>query len=121
MRSVELLIGGRSVCAHGGATFDRIDPFTGEVASRAAAATIEDADAAVVAAQAAFPTWSALGPTERRHRMNAAADLIASLAGEFIETGIAETGGTRGWYGFNVMLAASMLREAASMTTQITG
>lgn len=25
MRSVELLIGGQSVCAHGGATFDRID------------------------------------------------------------------------------------------------
>ena len=121
MRCVELLIGGRSVCAHGGATFDRIDPFTGEIASRAAAAAVEDADAAVNAAQAAFPSWSALGPTERRRRLNAAADLIASLAGEFIETGVSETGGTRGWYGFNVMLAASMLREAASMTTQITG
>jgi acyl-CoA reductase-like NAD-dependent aldehyde dehydrogenase len=96
MRCVELLIGGRSVCAHGGATFDRIDPFTGEIASRAAAAAVEDADAAVNAAQAAFPSWSALGPTERRRRLNAAADLIASLAGEFIETGVSETGGTRG-------------------------
>src|SRR5271166_1357811 len=70
MRYVKLLIGGQSVCAHGGATFDRIDPFTGEIASRAAAAAVEDADAAVTAAQAAFPSWSALGPTERRLRLN---------------------------------------------------
>ena len=34
---------------------------------------------------------------------------------------MAETGGTPGWYGFNVALAANMLREAASMTTQIAG
>ena len=32
-----------------------------------------------------------------------------------------ETGATGRWAGFNVMLAANMLREAASMTTQITG
>ena len=34
---------------------------------------------------------------------------------------IEETGATRPWGGFNVMLAANMLREAAAMTTQITG
>ena len=33
----------------------------------------------------------------------------------------AETGGTAPWAGFNVMLAANMLREAAAMTTQIHG
>jgi acyl-CoA reductase-like NAD-dependent aldehyde dehydrogenase len=33
----------------------------------------------------------------------------------------AETGATAGWAGFNVHLAAGMLREAASMTTQISG
>ena len=33
----------------------------------------------------------------------------------------AETGATAGWAGFNVLLAAGMLREAASMTTQISG
>lgn len=121
MRSVDLLIGGRSRQASDGATFDRIDPFTQKIASRAAAASVEDADDAVAAAQAAFPAWSALGPTERRSRLNAAADALASLSDEFIETGVAETGATPGWYAFNVMLAASMLREAASMTTQIAG
>ncbi|MGR5550877.1 aldehyde dehydrogenase family protein, partial [Vibrio sp. DNB22_12_1] len=33
----------------------------------------------------------------------------------------AETGASPNWIGFNVMLAANMLREAASMTTQIDG
>jgi benzaldehyde dehydrogenase (NAD) len=34
---------------------------------------------------------------------------------------IAETGATQGWAGFNVMLGASFLREAAAMTSQISG
>jgi vanillin dehydrogenase len=121
MKTVELLIGGRSVPAQNHATFDRIDPSTGEVASRAAAASVADADAAAAAALAAFPSWSGLAPTERRTRLNAAADLLVSMTAEFIATGVPETGGTVGWFGFNVMLAASMLREAASMTTQISG
>src|SRR3546814_5014019 len=32
-----------------------------------------------------------------------------------------ETGAMSNWYGFNVKLAANILREAAAMTTQITG
>jgi acyl-CoA reductase-like NAD-dependent aldehyde dehydrogenase len=121
MRIVDLLIGGRSVAAADGKTFDRIDPVTGAIATRAAAATLEDADAAVAAAQAAFPAWSALTAAERRKRLNKAADVLDSLTGEFIATGIEETASLPMWYGFNVMLAANMLREAAAMTTQITG
>ena len=34
---------------------------------------------------------------------------------------MAETGGTRGWATFNCQLAASILREAGAMTTQISG
>ena len=34
---------------------------------------------------------------------------------------MAETGATAGWGHFNVHFAASMLREAASMTTQMGG
>jgi acyl-CoA reductase-like NAD-dependent aldehyde dehydrogenase len=121
MKEYQLLIGGKSVAASNKATFDRIDPFTGQVASRSAAATLEDADAAVAAAQAAFPAWKALTATERRKRLNKAADILDSYTPKFIEIGVAETGGMPYWYGFNVMLAANMLREAASITTQITG
>src|SRR5665213_1107058 len=121
MKTAELLIGGRSVAAQNGRTYDRIDPFTGEIATRAAAASVEDADAAVAAARSAFPAWSGIAATERRKRLLKAADITDSLTGEFISTGIAETGPRRGWFGFNVMLAGNMLREAAAMTTQVAG
>ncbi|AUT59494.1 aldehyde dehydrogenase [Paraburkholderia terrae] len=121
MNEVSMLVGGKDCAAVSGATFARLNPVTGAVASRAPAATLADADAAVDAAAAAFPAWSALPPTERRTRLLKAADIMDARAGAFIETGIAETGAMANWYGFNVHLAANMLREAAAMTTQIDG
>jgi vanillin dehydrogenase len=121
MEVVNLLIGGQLLPASNGATFDRMDPFTGLIASRAAAPTTGDADAAVAAARAAFPGWSSLSATERRRRLLHGADELEALTSDIIAVGVTETGGTPGWYRFNVILAADMLREAASMTTQITG
>jgi vanillin dehydrogenase len=121
MNEVSMLIGGQSSAASEGATFERLNPVTGEVASRAPAATLADADAAVAAAARAFPAWSALSPTERRLRLLKAADLMDARTGEFIAIGVAETGAMANWIGFNVHLAANMLREAAAMTSQIEG
>jgi len=118
---VNLLIGGQSRPAANGATFERRNPVNDAVASRAAAATLEDADAAVQAAADAFPVWAALPPGERRKRLLKAADLMDQHTETFIRAGAAETGASPNWIGFNVMLAANMLREAASMTTQIDG
>ncbi len=73
-----MLIGGASVAARNGATFERRNPLDGAVATRAAAATPEDAVAA-------------------------------------------ETGASALWAGFNVHLAAGMLREAAALTTRALG
>ncbi|KAB0546276.1 aldehyde dehydrogenase [Pseudomonas argentinensis] len=120
MLDVPLLIGGQSCPARDGRTFERHNPVTGEVVSRVAAATVEDADAAVAAAQAAFPTWAALAPNERRTRLLKAAEQMQARAGEFIAAA-GETGAMANWYGFNVHLAGNMLREAASLTTQIHG
>ena len=120
MLDVPLLIGGQSCPARDGRTFERRNPVTGELVSRVAAATLEDADAAVAAAQQAFPAWAALAPNERRSRLLKAAEQLQARSGEFIEAA-GETGAMANWYGFNVRLAANMLREAASMTTQING
>ena len=65
VKSVSLLIGEKDAAAADGRTFDRLDPMTGQIASRAAAASVADASAAADAAAAAFPRWSALGPSER--------------------------------------------------------
>ena len=58
MKHVNLLIGEREITAADGRTFDRIDPFTGDIATRAAAASVADAIAAAEAAAAAFPAWA---------------------------------------------------------------
>jgi acyl-CoA reductase-like NAD-dependent aldehyde dehydrogenase len=84
MLDVPLLIGGRSCPARDGRTFERRNPVTGEVVSRVAAATLDDADAAVAAAQAAFPGWAALAPNERRTRLLKAAEHLQARSAEFI-------------------------------------
>ena len=121
MNQINLLLENQDVEAIDGVTFERLNPMTGEVATRAAAAKIADVKRAADAAAAAFPAWSATGPSQRRMILLKAADVLASKAPQFIELMAAETGSTAGWAGFNVHLAAGMLREAASMTTQISG
>lgn len=115
------LIDGEVHHAEGGATFERTDPVTMLVATRAAASTVSDANKAVEAAAAAFPAWSQLGPSARRAVLLKAADILDSKTTDFTNLMITETGATGPWAGFNVFLAAGMIREAASMTTQITG
>lgn len=118
---IALLIDGEARGAEAGATFERNDPFTGKLATRAAAAGVADATAAVEAAAAAFPSWSASAPAERRKILLKAADIMDGKAAAFTRLMIEETGATAPWAGFNVMLAANMLREAGAMTTQISG
>jgi acyl-CoA reductase-like NAD-dependent aldehyde dehydrogenase len=121
MQDIQLLIGGRDVGATGGKTFTRCNPIDGAIATRAAAASVEDAVSAVEAAAAAFPAWSRIGPGERRAKLLAAADALESKTALFIGAMTSETGCTAGWVHFNVHLAAGMLREAAAMTTQSSG
>ncbi|MGO7171297.1 aldehyde dehydrogenase [Rhizobium leguminosarum] len=119
--NISLLINGADRAASGGRTYDRIDPFTEKLASRAAAASLDDAAAAVDAASAAFGAWSKTGPGQRRAILMKAADIMDSKVGEFTRLMIEETGATAPWAGFNVMFAANILREAGAMTTQISG
>ncbi|WP_426240507.1 aldehyde dehydrogenase [Pararhizobium sp. DWP1-1-3] len=119
--NISLLINGTDRAASNGRTYDRIDPFTEKLASRAAAAGPDDVTAAIEAASNAFPAWSKTGPNQRRALLMKAADIMDAKVGEFTRLMIEETGATAPWAGFNVMLAANILREAASMTTQISG
>jgi vanillin dehydrogenase len=121
MYDVKLLIGGRLVAANSGATFERRNPASGAIVTSAAAAQRADATAAADAAAAAFPAWSALNPGARRAKLNKAADLLEARAGEIALAVRDETGSTAGWGHFNVHFAASLLREAAAMTTQVGG
>ncbi|KAA0009752.1 aldehyde dehydrogenase [Billgrantia pellis] len=121
MNTLDLLIGGQSRPAHESATFERANPFTGQATTTAAAASVADANAAADAAGKAFEAWSQSGPGERRMKLLKAAELMEVRQAEFVERMVDETGATPAWAGFNVMVAAGMLREAASLTTQIQG
>ncbi|MES1953809.1 aldehyde dehydrogenase [Salinisphaera hydrothermalis EPR70] len=104
-----------------GAVFERCNPLGRDVVTRASAASAADASAAAEAAAAAFDGWSQTGPSARRAQLLAAADEIETRADAFTTAMINETGATGGWAGFNVHVAAGMLREAAALTTQIRG
>src|SRR3954454_25008325 len=110
----QLMIGGDWVDAADGRTFEKADPYTGEVATIAAAAGPEDAARAVEAAAAAFPQWSGMAPAKRAELLNAAADLLMERAPEIAQTMIEECGAVFGWGMFNCDLASRMLREAAA-------
>ena len=118
---VDFLIDGAATPSLSGATFRRLDPVTGGLASEAAAATLADVARVVEAAERAFVGWSETGPGERRALLLKAADALEARAADFAKSMLEEIGATAPWAGFNVHFGAEILREAASMTTQPTG
>ena len=66
MSDMSMLINGLKVTAEKNATFERRNPLDGTVATRAPAASPNDAVMEVEAAAEAFRTWSETGPSERR-------------------------------------------------------
>ena len=101
--------------------FTRINPLTGAVASSAPAMQAGDMAAVAARAEAGFAAWSVQGPIARRAVLNRAADALHARADDFVEAMMAEIGATKGWAMFNIGLAVGMVREAAALTTQISG
>jgi acyl-CoA reductase-like NAD-dependent aldehyde dehydrogenase len=121
MQSVAMRIGGRDAGSADGRFYEKRNPFNGELVARVPDAGPLDAAAAVGAAAAAFREWSKTPPSKRRAILWKAADLLEGRAQEIAKIITAETGGTFGWGMFNTFFAASIMREAACSTTQITG
>lgn len=101
--------------------FQRLNPLTQEVASTAPAMSVAEAIEAADKAHKAFPIWAAVGPNGRRACLMKAASALEARAEDFVKAMMGEIGATEGWARFNLMLAASMVREAAALTTQISG
>ncbi|KAH9940869.1 aldehyde dehydrogenase [Epithele typhae] len=89
-----LFIDGEWRPASTGATFDVLNPLTGEVVGTSAAASAADCAAAVDAAQRAFDgVWGATSPSARRDLVLRVADLLATekYRDKIVEAGNAET------------------------------
>ena len=119
--TVGLIVDGQTVDPIRGRYITTTQRLTGQDIARVAAATADDADRAVSAAAAAAPGWAALAPAERRAVLNRAADLLDERSAAITATMGREMGAAAAWCGFNVMLGANMLREAAAQVYALVG
>ncbi|MFF2778734.1 aldehyde dehydrogenase family protein [Streptomyces sp. NPDC058052] len=87
-----MYIGGEWRPAASSETIPVVDPATEQVIAHVPAGTAEDVDAAVRAARAALPGWSATPPAERAARIGALRDALAARAEEIAATVTAELG-----------------------------
>jgi len=74
--ATDLYIGGKAVPATGGRRFDVVDPATGRTITTVADAGVEDAIAAIDAAEEAAPAWAATPPRQRAEILRRAFELM---------------------------------------------
>jgi succinate-semialdehyde dehydrogenase/glutarate-semialdehyde dehydrogenase len=78
----DLFLGGKWVPASSGGRFDVYDPSTGDVIAAVADGTVEDAIAAVDAADAAAAGWAATAPRARAEILRSAFELMTARKDE---------------------------------------
>src|SRR5215475_13422985 len=88
----KLYIGGQWVDPHGRQTIDVIDSSTEEVIGTIPEGAPTDIDAAVNAARAAFPSWSATGVADRAAYLKELAGILTARSKEIAEMVSAEVG-----------------------------
>ncbi|MFC5731136.1 MULTISPECIES: gamma-aminobutyraldehyde dehydrogenase [Nocardioides] len=86
------VVNGALVDAASGATYDVIDPTTGETYAQAPMSDAADVDAAYAAAAAAFETWGDTTPQERAAALLKIADAIDARAEEITAVEVRDTG-----------------------------
>lgn len=117
----QLIINNTPCAASNGATFERRHPLSGELVTTGAAAQIADAETIANSSAAAFERWALSGPSVRRKVLLETADILEARVKDFCDVMAQEVGASELWATFNVMASASLLREAAGLTTQIQG
>ena len=85
MRAWKQIINGKSVAAKSGKSITVEDPSTREVLGTVPQSGRADIDAAVAAAAAAFPAWSATTPGERALALLKLADALESAKRKFVK------------------------------------
>ena len=85
-------INGRPCEPANGQWLDVFDPATRDVAAQVADGDARDVDAAVAAAQAAFPAWSSLPNSERARWLERLADAIEARLDEFAQVEASDGG-----------------------------
>jgi aldehyde dehydrogenase (NAD+) len=115
----KLYIGGRWVPSTSTDTLDVFDSVTEEVMATIPGGTADDVDAAVKAAQAAFPSWSATPVQERAKYLTRIGDALGARMDELASTISRETGMAK-WLSqlVQVGLPINSFNQAAAVAEQ---
>ena len=125
----DLYVGGEWAAATGSDVIEVVNPATEQVIATVPAASTDDADRAVMAARAAFPSWSALSVDERVGYVERIADAMAERAEEIAalvssEQGMPMTNARRVQAGLPIMVMKSYVeigREFANAEPEHVG
>jgi succinate-semialdehyde dehydrogenase/glutarate-semialdehyde dehydrogenase len=117
----QLRIGGRWVDAEGGATFDVLDPATGEVLCAVADASTSDGMAALDAAVAAQSSFAAMPPQARADILTRAFGLLHDRIDDLALLMTLEMGKPVAEARGEIAYAAEFLRHFAGEATRISG
>jgi len=116
-----MFIGGEWVDAVSGATFDDMNPYTGDVYARVPKGDAKDAARAMAAAYAARKPWSATPSLERSLIIAKAGHILEESRQEFANVLIAEGGSTFGKAMFEISQTVDLLATAAADGKRILG
>ena len=104
-----------------GQSFDVFNPATGEVCTRVADASKDDAVLAITAASDAKDAWAALSHTKRSAYLIKAAGIMEERQQDFVDALVQEGGSWIGKAMFETAYTIDALRTAASMVFHMNG
>lgn len=119
--STDLFIGGRWRPASDGSRIDVLDPANGEKLADVASATVDDAIAAVDAADTALAGWSATAPRKRSEVLRRVFELMTERVEEFAELIVLENGKALADARAEVVYAAEFFRWYAEEAVRVLG
>jgi betaine-aldehyde dehydrogenase len=115
-------IAGQGVEAASRATYDVLDPSTGEVYATAPQSDAGDVDAAFRAAQEAFSVWGRMTPAARQKALLGIADAIEARAEVFAAAECRDTGKPRGLFlSEELAVAVDQIRFFAGAARHLNG
>jgi acyl-CoA reductase-like NAD-dependent aldehyde dehydrogenase len=120
-RSINHFIAGEWVEAESGRSYSDHSPWSGQVLAQVAAGDSEDTYRAVAAAQAAFPSWSTVLPSERQQIFLRAAEVLQRRHAEIRVALALETGCASHFAEVQIDFATKLLRQAAGLAYQSNG
>src|SRR5450432_4633520 len=114
MKTYQYYAGGVWRDAENRRTFDDMEPYSGKIYAKVAAAGRKDMNLALTAATQAYPAWAATVPTQRAELLFKAAAIIKRRRSEIAEILAKETGSTISFATFQQDLLATTLEKGAS-------